>query len=69
MAQEEGQDIREVSLDVLLNTPISTAAKYAQTVSEIAASVTVVTSDDIERYGYRTLGEVFRRVREFYIIV
>jgi iron complex outermembrane receptor protein len=44
-------------LDALLRTPISTAAKYEQTISDVAASVTVVTSEEIARYGWYTLAD------------
>ena len=62
-----GQNIIDVSLDSLLNTRISTAAKYAQKTSEAAASITIITSDDIKRYGYQTLEDVFKSVRGFYV--
>ena len=45
-------------LDELLSTPISTAAKYQQSMSDVAASVTVITAEEIARYGWRSLGEV-----------
>jgi outer membrane receptor for ferrienterochelin and colicins len=57
----------EDSLKKLLEAKISTAAKYDQTVSEAPASVTIITSEDIERFGYRTLEEVFMRVKGFYL--
>jgi outer membrane receptor for ferrienterochelin and colicins len=34
------------------------ASRYAQTPAEAPASVSVITRDEIERFGYRTLGEV-----------
>ncbi|MBN1290389.1 MAG: TonB-dependent receptor [Candidatus Latescibacteria bacterium] len=58
---------KDVSLDALLNIKISTAARYEQSVSEAPASVTIITSDDIEKYGYRTLGDVLSGVKGFYI--
>jgi len=57
----------KLPLDELLETPISTAAKYDQQMSQVAASVTVVTAEDIERYGWTTLAEVLQSVRGFYI--
>ena len=57
----------DFSLEDLLNIKISTAAKYEQTASEAPASVTIITSDDIERYGYQTIEDVFKTVRGFYI--
>lgn len=61
------EDIRDIPLDSLLNMRISTASKYNQTMNEAPASVTIITSEDIERYGYRTLEDVFAGVRGFYI--
>lgn len=58
---------RDTALDSLLSIKISTAAKYEQTTREAPASVTLITSEDIERYGYHTLVDVFRHVRGFYI--
>ncbi|MCK4591194.1 MAG: TonB-dependent receptor plug domain-containing protein, partial [Candidatus Latescibacteria bacterium] len=65
-AQETQQDILDIQLEDLLNVKISTAAKYEQTISEAPASVTIITSEDIKRYGYRTLDEVLMSVRGFY---
>jgi iron complex outermembrane receptor protein len=53
-------------LDTLLETPISTAAKYDQQLSSVAASVSVITADEIERYGWTSLAEVLEAVRGFY---
>jgi iron complex outermembrane receptor protein len=54
-------------LDELLAAPISTASKYDQQLSSVAASATVITAEDIERYGWTTLDEVLRMVRGFYV--
>ncbi len=55
------------SIESLLNTPISAASKYEETMSAAPASVTVLTSDDIERYGWRTLEEALQTVRGLYV--
>jgi outer membrane receptor for ferrienterochelin and colicins len=59
-------DVQDLSLDSLLNLSISSAAKYEQKVSDAPASVSIITSEDIERYGYRTLEDVLMNVRGFY---
>jgi outer membrane receptor for ferrienterochelin and colicin len=45
-------DSLALSLDSLLHTRISSAAKYQQTMSEAASSVTIITAEDIQRFGY-----------------
>ena len=55
------------SLDDLLNMTVSTAAKHEQTAREAPASVTVVTAEDIQLRGYRTLAEILDDVPGFYI--
>ncbi len=61
-----GQTALDISLDSLLNTRISTAAKYAQKISQAPASITIITYEDIEHYGFQTLEDVFNSVRGFY---
>ena len=65
-AQQPGQPV-QVSLDSLLNTRISAASKYSQTSAEAPASITILTADDIQRYGWRNLQEVFESVNGFYV--
>ena len=66
IASAQETDLQFFSLDSLLNVKISAAAKYEQTISEAPASVTIITSEDIERYGYRTFDELLASVRGFY---
>lgn len=62
-AQEPAMDN---SLDSLLSIPINTAAKYSQLIGQVPASVSIVTPDDIVRYGYRTIEDVMNSLRGFY---
>lgn len=64
---QEPADSLVLSLDSLLNTKISSAAKYEQTISEAASSVTIITAEDIQRHGYRTLPEALAATRGFYL--
>jgi iron complex outermembrane receptor protein len=43
------------------------ASKYEQKVTEAPSSVSIITSSEIEKYGYRTLTDILRSVRSFYV--
>ena len=43
------------------------ASGFKQKVTEAPASVTIITSEDIQRYGYRTLADILRNVPGFYV--
>ncbi len=42
------------------------ASKYEQKPSEAPASVSIITSEEIQKFGYRTLSEILRSVRGFF---
>ena len=52
----------DLPLDALLNTRISTAAKYEQRVTDVPASVTVITAEEIARNGWHTLADALASV-------
>lgn len=43
------------------------ASKYEQTVTEAPSAVSIVTADEIQKYGYRTLADLLRSVRGFFV--
>jgi iron complex outermembrane receptor protein len=47
--------------------PVSGASLYDQRSSEAPANISVITADDIDRHGYRTIADVLRSVRGFYV--
>jgi outer membrane receptor protein involved in Fe transport len=60
-------DVTKMSVQDLLGVEVvSTASKFAQEVKEAPASITVITGDEIRRYGHRTLADTLRSVRGFY---
>jgi len=68
VAQEkETVPLTELSIEELLNVEVYSASKFAQKITEAPASVTIVTADDINRYGYRTLADILRSVRGLFV--
>jgi iron complex outermembrane receptor protein len=65
-AQSEDQRVIRNSLEELLNMKISTASKYEQSAFEAPASVSIITSEEIARYGYQTLDEALRSIGTFF---
>ena len=61
-----GQDVAGLSMEDLLAVEVSTASKFPQIVKEAPASITVITAEEIRRFGYRTLADALRSVRGFY---
>jgi iron complex outermembrane receptor protein len=52
----------------LLNVEVSTATKTSESLSEAPAVITVVTRDDINRWGYRNVAEVLNHCVGFYMV-
>jgi len=63
-------DLMDIKIEDLLKIEIDSvygASKFKQKVTEAPASVTIITSEDIRKYGYRTLADILRNVRGFYV--
>lgn len=64
------QSLTQMSLEDLMRLqvePVFGASKRTQPVTEAPASVSIVTAEDIARHGYRTLADILRSVRGFYV--
>lgn len=63
-------DLSGLSLEDLMNVKVETvvgASKYRQRLTEAPASVTIVTADEIAAQRYRSVADVLRSVRGFYV--
>ena len=61
-----GKTSQEFSVEELLKIKVASvysASKYWQKVTEAPSSVTIITADEIQKYGYRTLADILRSVR------
>lgn len=69
-ADTPSADMLDMSIEDLMEIEVSTvyaASRYRQKVTEAPSSVSIVTSDDIKKYGYRTLADILKSVRGFYV--
>ena len=63
-------ELSNLTLEQLADLEIDSvysASRYNQKVTEAPSSVTIVEAHEIQRYGYRTLADILRSVRGFYV--
>ena len=63
-------DLTEMPLEALMQMDVPKvvgASKYEQKTTEAPASVTVVSNEEIKRYGYRTLADILESAQGFYV--
>jgi iron complex outermembrane receptor protein len=63
-------DLFDAGLEDLLKVDVDSvyaASGYKQKVTEAPASITIITADDIRKYGYRTLADILSNVPGFYV--
>ncbi len=69
-AQTKPPEPTEISLEELMKLEIpvvGAASKYQQKITEAPSSVTIITSEEVKKYGHRTLAEILRSAPGFYV--
>lgn len=64
---QELDSLIHLSLEELLSVRITTANKQEQKLANVPASVVVITREDIEIYGYRTIPEILENTPGLYL--
>src|ERR1700736_6135942 len=72
LAQNKGDtpNLLDMSLEDLMSIEIDSvygASGFKQKVTEAPASVTIITSEEIKKFGYKTVADILRNVRGFYV--
>lgn len=57
------QDLTVIPFEQLLETKVVGAAQFSQQLTDAPSAVSVVTAEEIHRFGYRTLGEILNNMR------
>lgn len=67
---QNAAELTELGLEELMDQRIDTvygASKHDQRVTQAPSSISIVTAEEIKRFGYRTLPDVLRSVRGLYV--
>ena len=66
-AQTPNVDVIDMSPEELKTVHVYSASMYLQSDHQAPSAVTIVTADQIRKFGYRTLSDIIRSVRGFYV--
>ncbi|HUI79068.1 MAG TPA: TonB-dependent receptor [Bryobacteraceae bacterium] len=61
-AASQSKDLYSMDLESLLNVKVTTASKYLENLSDAPGVMSVVTQDELQRFGGLTLSEILDRV-------
>jgi outer membrane receptor for ferrienterochelin and colicins len=69
-AQTKEADLTNLSLEALMEIEVPKvygASKFEQRTTEAPSSISLVSSDEIKKYGHRTLGDVLQSLQGFHV--
>lgn len=64
---QSSPDLTQLPLEQLLDTEVVGAARFARQITDAASAVSVLTAQDIQALGLRTLGEVLDQMRGLHL--
>jgi len=68
--QQDPQDLKNMSIEDLMQIKVSTvygASKFVQKITDAPSYITIITSEEILKYGYRTFADVLQSVPGFFV--
>lgn len=69
-APPKAPDLSTLSIEALMEIEVPkvyAASKFEQKTTEAPSSISLISSDDIKKFGYRTLGDVLQSVQGFHV--
>jgi outer membrane receptor for ferrienterochelin and colicins len=61
-------ELKSLSIEELLDIPlVYGASRHSQKITEAPSSISIVTADEIRKFGYRNLSDILRAVQGFYV--
>jgi len=64
----ETKSLSSLSLEELMDIEVYSASKSMESIEDIPGSVTIITRDEIEKYGYLTLDEILKNVPGMFLL-
>ena len=59
-AQRQLEELKQLSIEELVDTDVTTASRRIERLADVAAAVTVITGEDLRRMGVMTLAQALR---------
>lgn len=63
---QSDQDLLAMDIEDLSHVKVYSASRHLENIQDAPSSVSIITADEIQRYGWRTLGDALRSLRGFY---